>query len=130
MKLLPLNGIQNVVQTPAKTMTSRTIHKPVQQTPIVIRTSKMRDFEENLPPNCYFKNEQLSELPGDPVKLIKLKLVKEKTAQNLKNETDLNIETWKSGRDADEFIASFRLEFFFAGSPGVHFWPSTRFDHI
>ena len=86
MKMLPLNGVQKKVQTPVKAMTSRVVTEPPKRLSTVVRNSKMKEFEENLPTECYFKNEKMSELPRDPVKLIKLKLIKDLTEQNLKRE--------------------------------------------
>jgi hypothetical protein len=52
------------------------------------RDKEFKEFEENLPSNCYFRNEKRSELPHDPVKLIKLKIMKSKTEKNLISEID------------------------------------------
>lgn len=61
---------------------------------MVAQGAARREFEENLPATCYFKNEKRGELPSDPVKLVKLKLMKQKTEANLKKEVsrlgDLN----------------------------------------
>lgn len=53
------------------------------QTP---RGEDFKEFEKNLNKNLYFKSEKREELPRDPVKLIKLKLVKMETEKNFLNE--------------------------------------------
>ena len=75
---------------PGQSMTSKT--KPTSENSGRV-TSATKDntyklFEENLPENCKFINETRDQLPRDPVKLIKLKLLKEKKEKNLKKEIE------------------------------------------
>lgn len=78
--------------TPTTVLSSST--KPVSTTTLNLssrmaptpNSKEYQVFEENLPPNCFFKNETRESLPRDPVKLIKLKLMKKQTAKNLEKE--------------------------------------------
>jgi hypothetical protein len=86
---LPLNSSKKLL-TPGPLLSSKT--KPTSENSGRLtsapRDKEYKEFEENLPPNCYFKNETRAQLPRDPVKLIKLKLMKQKTEKNLKSELD------------------------------------------
>lgn len=83
----PLNPgpTKTSIVTPNKAPVKKTLKNSsrVTNTP---RGEEFRDFEENLPPNCYFKIENRNELPNDTVKLIKLKLLKTKTEKNIRSE--------------------------------------------
>jgi hypothetical protein len=83
---VPLNAgtSKNVLGTSTKSKSTTTLEMSGR----MLNNSSSTDpdyrvFEENLPPNCYFKKETREQLPRDPVKLIKLKLIKKQTAINL-----------------------------------------------
>lgn len=91
---------------PAQTTkrTSRTGLEKTQRMSTVIPGEKMREFEENLPANCFFRNETRTELPRDPVKLIKLKLVKQKTKENLAKEIKRVVDLSQSRQNRNQLF--------------------------
>ena len=76
-----ITSLNTPSQAPAKKVLKNSSR--LTQTP---RGEEYEEFEKNLNKNLYFKSEQRNELPRDPVKLIKLKLLKTKTEKNFLDE--------------------------------------------